>query len=159
MVEGLLISSFYHGWRIGTERSSNSPEVTQIARSRPDPGTETLQSDFRSILTITLPHLFRLVLYLIQIHKQTQIMYYWESVRFSLLIFSTNLWKILRQVDIVIQLVGLKKKKWDQQAIWCCDCKCRLCLQTDWVWIPAMLIISCVGKLLYLCMSSLFPLL
>lgn len=54
------------------KRSSNSPKVTQIARGRPDVGTETLQSDFRSILTITLPCLFRLVLYLAQIHKQTE---------------------------------------------------------------------------------------
>lgn len=77
MVKGLLISSFYHGWRRGqvthlTERSSNSPKVTQIARGRPDVGTEALQSDFRSILTITLPCLFRLVFYLAQIHKQTE---------------------------------------------------------------------------------------
>ena len=74
MVEVLLISLFYHGRRRGTERSGNSSKVTQIARGRPDLGTETLQSDFRSILTITLPRLFRLVLYLVQIHKQT--MYY-----------------------------------------------------------------------------------
>lgn len=145
MVEVLLISLFYHGRRRGTERSGNSSKVTQIARGRPDLGTETLQSDFRSILTITLPRLFRLVLYLVQIHKQT--MYYCA--------FYENFWDRW----ILSYSLLVKKKKWDQQAIWCCDWKCRLCLQTIWVWIPAMLITSCVGKLLYLCMEPLFPLL
>ena len=147
MVEVLLISSFYHGRRRGTERSGNSPKVTEIARGRPDLGTETLQSDFRSILTITLPRLFRLVLYLVQIHKQTHIMYYCA--------FYEKFWDRW----ILSYSLLVKKKKWDQQAIWCCDWKCRLCLQTIWVWIPAMLITSCVGKLLYLCLASLFPLL
>ena len=153
-MKGLLISSFYHGWRRSqvtqlTERSSNSPKVTQVARGRPDVGTEALQSDFRSILTITLPCLFRLVFYLAQIHKQTE-----NNVLLCIL------WKkIWDRWILSYSLLVKKKKKWDQEAIWCCDWKCRLCLQTIWVWIPAMLITSCVGKLLYLCMSSLFPLL
>lgn len=74
------------------------PKVTQRARGQPDLGTEPLQSDFRPTLTTTLLCLFRIVLYLVQVHKQTQIMYYCALYE-----------KKLRQMDTVIQLVSKKK--------------------------------------------------